>query len=225
LSCLFPVFRIAAYFGVVQLEQFIQDIIQRGKVIVAGQVIPITQEDAQQTIQHLHDSYNHQLPELTGRVPAFEPEAAVWAAIYLYRAVQLTVLRELGEDAINGLLTPFTGAVSPETILSVDVSFRYLPNVLGLAKGLAPEDALVKQIQAAAIQWPFSSVGMKVEGKMNIDVIMQDPCLRRAYVDRIIEARDRSHCNNELVNESIKEALGDHGQVLWPGWEPLLKEM
>ena len=208
-----------------QLEQFIQDIIQQGKVIVAGQVIPFTEEDAQQTTQHLRAFYDHQLPELTGRVPAFQPEAAVWGAIYLYRAVQLTVLRELGEDAVNGLLTPFTGAVSPETILSVDVSFRFLPNLLGLAKGLAPEDALVKLIQAAAIQWPFSSVGMKVEGEMNIDVIMQDACLRRAYIDRIIEARDKSRCNNELVNEYIKEALGHHGQLLWPGWEPQLKEM
>jgi hypothetical protein len=78
---------------------------------------------------------------------------------------------------------------------------------------------------AAAIQWPFSSVGMKVEGEMNIDAIMQNACLRTAYIDRIIEARDRSRCNNELVNEYIKEALGDHGQVLWPDWKPQVKEM
>lgn len=208
-----------------QLEQFIQDIIQQGKVIVAGQVIPFTQEDTQQTTQHLRAYYDHQLSELTGRVPAFQPEAAVWAAMYLYRAVQLTVLRELGDDAVNGLLTPFTGTVSPESILSVDLSFRNLPNLLGLARGLAPEDALVKQLQAAAIQWPFSSVGMKVAGEMNVDVIMSDACLRRAYIDRIIEARDKSRCKNELVNEYIKEALGDHGQLLWPGWEPQLKEL
>jgi hypothetical protein len=209
----------------VQLEQFIQDIIQQGKVIVTGQVTPFTQEDAQQATQRLHEYYDHQLSELTGQVPAFQPEAAVWAAIYLYRAVQLTVLRELGEDAVNGLLTPFNGPVSPESILSVDLSFRHLPSLLGLAKGLAPEDALVKQIHAAAIHWPFSSVGMKVEGEMNIDMIMQNACLRRAYIDRIIEARDGSRCNNELVNEYIKEALGDHGQVLWPDWKPQVKEM
>ncbi|AEW02129.1 hypothetical protein Niako_5899 [Niastella koreensis GR20-10] len=192
---------------------------------MAGQVIPFTQEDTQQTTEHLRAYYDNQLSELTGPVPAFQPEAAVWAAIYLYRAVQLTVLRELGEDAVNGLLTSFTGAVSPETILSVDLSFRYLPNLLGLARGLAPEDVLVKQIQAAAIQWPFSSVGMKVTGEMNVEVIMNDACLRRAYIDRIIEARDRSRCNNDLVNEYIREALGDHGQTFWPDWIPLQKDL
>jgi hypothetical protein len=209
----------------VQLEQFIQDIIQQGKVVVAGQVIPFTREDVQQATQRLYEHYDHQLQELTRPVPAFEPEAAVWAAAYLYRAVQLTVLRDLGEDAVNGLLTPFNGPVSPGSILSVDVSFRYLPNVLGLAKGLAPEDALVKRIQEAAILWPFSSVGMKVNGKVDVEIIMNDGCLRRAYIDRIIEARDTTRCKNALVNEYIKEALGDYGHLLWPGWEPALKEM
>ncbi|MBO9199332.1 MULTISPECIES: hypothetical protein [Niastella] len=56
----------------------------------------------------------------------------IWAAIYLYRAVQLTVLRDLDEDAVTGLLTPFNGDVTPETILSVDISFRHLPNLLEL---------------------------------------------------------------------------------------------
>jgi hypothetical protein len=68
-------------------------------------------------------------------------------------------------------------------------------------------------------------VGMKVDGVMDLDVIMNDPCLRRAYIDRIIEARDSKRSNQIPVNEYIKEALGDYGHILWPGWEPELKEM
>jgi hypothetical protein len=209
----------------VQLVQFIQDIIQQGKVIVGGQVIPFTNEDIQQAREFLHEQHDRQALDLTGVVPAFHPEAAVWAAHFLYRAVQLVMLRDLGEEAVNGLLTPFHGPVSPETILSVDINFHYLPNLLGLAKGLAPEDVLVKRLQEAAAQWPFSSVGMKVEGAMDIEVIMSNTCLRNAYIDRIIAARDGKRCDNILVNEHIKEALGDYATVLWPGWEPVLKEM
>jgi hypothetical protein len=208
----------------VQLAQFIQDIIQQGKVIVDGQVIPFTNEDIQLATELLHEQYNRQARELTGMVPAFHPEAAAWAAHFLYRAVQLVMLRDLGEEAVNGLLTPFQGPVSPETILSADISFRYLPNLLGLAKGLAPEDVLVKRLQEAAAQWPFSSVGMKVEGTIDVEVIMGDSCLRSAYIDRIIAARDGKRCNSILANEHIKEALGDYATVLWPGWEPVLKE-
>ncbi|OQP65945.1 hypothetical protein A3860_15255 [Niastella vici] len=192
---------------------------------MGGQVIPFSAEDIEAATQCLHQQYNYQAQELTGPIPAFHAGAAIWAAGFLYRAVQLTMLRDLGEDVVNGLLLPFNGPVSPETILSVDISFRNLPNLLGLAKGLAPEDVLVKRLQAAATEWPFSSVGMKVEGIMNMDAIMNNACLRRAYIDRIIEARDSRRCNNVQVNEYIKEALGDHGQLLWPGWEPEVKEM
>jgi hypothetical protein len=208
----------------VQFVQFIQDLIQHGKVIVDGQVIPFTNEDIQQATELLHEQYNRQALELTGMVPAFHPEAAVWAAHFLYRSVQLVMLRDLDEEAVNRLLTPFQGPVSPETILSIDISFRYLPNLLGLAKGLAPEDVLVKRLQEVAAQWPFSSVGMQVAEDTDIEVIMGNTCLRSAYIDRIIAARDSKRCNNILVNEHIKEALGDYAPVLWPGWESVLKE-
>ena len=212
------------YFGVVQLKQFIQDIIRQGKVVVEGNVTPFTDEDIQAATQHLHEYYEHQKKELTGTVPAFDAAAAIWAAGFLYRAVQLVMLRNLGEEAVNRLLTPYNGVVSPEAILSVDLSFRYLPNLLGLAKGLAPEDVLVKRLREAAVQWPFSSVGMKVEDELNIDVIMNNTCVRRAYIDRIITARDIKRCNNTQVNEYIQEALGDYGHVLWPGYTPNKKE-
>jgi len=204
----------------VELKQFIQDIIQQGKVTVDGNVTPFSDEDKQAATQRLREYYELQKQELTATVPAFDAPAAIWAAGFLYRAVQLVMLRDLGDDVVNKLLTPYDGAVTPEGVLSVDLSFRYLPNLVGLAKGLAPEDVLVKRLHEAAVQWPFSSVGMKVEGDLNIDVILNNACVCRSYIDRIITARDIKRCNNPQVKEYIKEALGDYGHVLWPGWKP-----
>jgi hypothetical protein len=208
----------------VQLSQFIQDIIQHGKVVVEGNVTPFTDDDIQAAIHRLYGYYEQQKQELTATVPAFDAAAAIWAAGFLYRAVQLVMLRDLGEEAVNGLLTPYNDVISPEAILSVDLSFRYLPNLMGLAKGLAPEDVLVKRLREAAVQWPFSSVGMKMDEELNIDVIMNNTCVRRAYIDRIITARDIKRCNNTQVNEYIQEALGDHRHVLWPGYKPYKNE-
>lgn len=204
----------------VELKQFIQDITQQGKVTVEANVTPFTEEDIQAAIQQLREHYEHQKQELTATVPAFDAAAAIWAAGFLYRAIQLVILRHLGEEAVNELLTPYEGVISPEAVLSVDLSFRYLPNLISLAKGLAPEDVLVKRLREAAIQWPFSSVGMKVEEELNIETIMNNACVRRSYIDRIITARDIKRCNNPQVKEYIQEALGDYGHVLWPGFKP-----
>ena len=203
-----------------QLIQFIQDIIQQGKVTVDGHVTPFSEEDKQATIQRLREHYELQKKELTATVPAFDAPAAIWAASFLYRSVQLVMLRDLGDEVVNKLLTRYEGVITPEAVLSVDLSFRYLPNLVGLAKGLAPEDVLVKRLHEAAVQWPFSSVGMKVEGDFNIEVILNNACVCRSYIDRIITARDIKRCNNPQVKEYIKEALGNYGHVLWPGWEP-----
>ena len=204
----------------VELKQFIQDLIQQGKVTVSGNVTPFSDEDMQAAILQLLEHYEQQKQELTATVPAFDAAAAIWAAGFLYRAVQLVILRHLGEDAVNELLTPYEDVTTPEAILSVDLSFRYLPNLMSLAKGLAPEDVLVKRLHESAIQWPFSSVGMKVEGELNIETIMNNACIRRSYIDRIITARDIKRCNNPQVNEYIQEALGNYGHELWPGYKP-----
>jgi hypothetical protein len=209
----------------VQLEQFILDIILQGKVVVDDKVRAFTEEDLQIATQRLRENHKFQQQELTATVPAFHARAAIWAAGFLYRAVQLVMLRDLGEEVVNNLLTSYDGEVSPETILSVDLSFRYLRNLMSLAKGLAPEDVLVKKMEEAAIRWPFSSVGMKVEGDMKIDVIMKNDCLRREYIDRIIEARDTKRCDNVQVNEYVQEALGNYGPIFWPGWKPASKEI
>jgi hypothetical protein len=204
----------------VQLIQFIQDIIQQGKVTVDGHVTPFADDDLQAATQRLREHYELQKQELTANVPAFDATAAIWAASFLYRTVQLVMLRDLGDEVVNKLLTPYDGVITPEAVLSVDLSFRYLPNLVGLAKGLAPEDVLVKRLNEAAVQWPFSSVGMKVEGDFNIEVILNNACVCRSYIDRIVTARDIKRCNNPQVKEYIKEALGDYGHVLWPGWKP-----
>jgi hypothetical protein len=208
------------YFGVVQLDQFIQDIIQQGKVTVDGNVAPFSVEDLQAATERLREYYDQQKMELTATVPAFDAAAAIWAAGFLYRAVQLVMLRNLGEDAVNKLLTSYEDVISPEAILSVDLSFRYLPNLMGLAKGLSPEDVLVKRLREAAVQWPFSSVGIKLEDELNIEPIMNNACVRRSYIDRIVTARDIKRCNNTQVKEYIQEALGGYGHVLWPGYNP-----
>jgi hypothetical protein len=209
----------------VQLSEFIQDLIQQGKVTVAAQLIAFSEEDIQHSITCLQAAHAACAQELTGDVPAFDPGAAVWAARYIYHAVQLALLRDANDATVNDCLTPFPGVVTPAAILSADLCLRYLPNLLALAKGLAPDDILVKRLQETAARWPLSSIGLPVTIDNNdINTILQHNCLRRLYIDRIIETRDAARCNNTLVNEYLKEALGDHSQLLWPGWQPFINE-
>lgn len=207
-----------------ELAVFIQDLVQQGKVTVAAQIVPFSEEDIQRSIACLQLLYNNNAKELTGAIPAFDAGSALWAATYLYRAVQLAMLRSAGDDTVNELLTPFTGPETPETIVSADLCLRYLPDLLSLAKGLAPGDILVQRLQETAAQWPFSSVGLSIPITKDITILLQHTCLRQAYIDRIIATRDAARSNHRQVNEYLTEALGNHSHTLWPGWQPLTKE-
>jgi hypothetical protein len=202
-----------------QLSQFIEDLVTKGVVTVSPEVTPFDAQDLQQAETALLQHYPNDSLNMPGTPPAFNSEAGVWAANYLYRAIQLTLLRNLDEAAVRGLLTPFNGEVTPAAVYSADLSLRYLPTVLELAKGLSPNDVLVVLMKQTATDWPYSSVGMELENGVDIDAIMNDASLKYSYIDRIIEARDTNRCNNTQVNDLVAEALGNHAGALWPQYK------
>lgn len=153
---------------------------------------------------------------MPGTWPDFSAEAALWSAEYLYRCVQLVLLRDAPAEQVEKLVQPWQGVRSAEVIASVDVMLRNLPEVLRFAKGLAPDDVLVKSMNEACSLWPLSSVGAEVQGALRTEEILRHPALRGAYRDRIIAAKDPRRLKEPVVLEMVEGALGDYAKVYWP---------
>lgn len=203
-----------------QLSQFIEDLLTRGIVTVSHEVVPFEQDDLRRAETALLQYHANDSLNMPGSAPAFDAAAGIWAAIYLYRSIQLTLLRNFGEDAVRGLLTPFEGEKTAEAIYSADFSLRHLPTVLEFAKGLSPNDVLVVLLKQTAADWPYSSVGLELPASADINAIMNDTSLKYSYIDKIIEARDNNRCNDAMVNQLVAEALGHHAGALWPQKNP-----
>jgi len=169
--------------------------------------------DAKELLAFIYQEEKFRIP---AHAPIFDEKAASWAAGFLYRACQFLILRELGKEELEKWLKPFDDMITAPSIYSVDLSFRYLPDVLKLAKGLAPDDPLVAILMENASFWPFSSVGMRLEDWQNEAEILQHAALRQAYVDRIIEKKDKSRLQNEQVLTFVKSSLGAYVQTFWP---------
>lgn len=201
------------------LTSFIRDLLEKGQVTVAGQLIQFAEEDTQQSIVLLNRYYEEDKLEMPLEAPEFSPEAALWGARYLYHAIQFAMLRDLGEEQVKEHLTDFQGQITPETMYSADLTLRYLPDLLKLAKGLAPDDVLVTSLKHTLSQWPFSSVGLEGMEESNPDVVLENPSLAYAYIDRIIKSKDLKRAGNEQLAGLIREVLGAHTQLLWPQFE------
>jgi hypothetical protein len=199
-----------------RLTSFIQDLLEKGQVTVARQLIPFGEEDVQQSMAVLQQYYAADAGQMPLVAPGFSPEAAIWAATYVYRATQFTMLRDLGDQQVLAHLADYTGPVTAEAIYSADLTLRYLPDVLHLAKGLAPDDVLVTGMKNTLAQWPFSGVGIEETIQENLKPVLEHASLKYAYIDKVIKHKDKKRATQEPIAELIREALGEHAALLWP---------
>ena len=148
-------------------------------------------------------------PEMAFDPPPLDLAAAAWGLVVLYRGCQSLVYREIDADAVRDALTrPCPAKPSPEVCYSADLSLRYLPDLLALARGIAADDPLVAGLAGLARDWPLSSVGAKDVGVVDASAFISHPSLRQLYVDRIIERGDASRLDDAAVREAVRAALG-----------------
>ncbi|WP_143310291.1 hypothetical protein [Chitinophaga vietnamensis] len=198
------------------LSAFITALIREGQVAVAHDITPFPPEALQEATAVLHSYYLHDISDMPADPPAFDPEAALWAAIYVFRTTQLIMLKTPAAEQVSTLLLPYPGAITAAAIYSADLCLRYLPDLLSMSKGLAPDDPLLTQLRQTAAAWPYSSTGMQITPAAHLDIITGNSSLLQAYADRVIATRDISRCNMPAVTAAIVAALGNYQEILWP---------
>lgn len=152
--------------------------------------------------------------DFPGAAPLWSPPAARWAAVMFYRACQLAVYRELQVESYVAAPgppapeRPADGACLASVHYSVDLVFRFLPDLQRLAHGVARQDPLLERIAQWGRDWPLSSVGMKDLVPQHVDGLVAHPGLLRYYADRVIARRDASRLQHEQVRAAVRQALG-----------------
>jgi hypothetical protein len=208
----------------VELELFLIDLLETGEVILPNEIVDFSASPADHAVVLLKEYYHSDSLQMPYSTPEFHPKAAVWAAQYMYSALQLLLLRQAGPEEINRLLTDYEGEGTPEEVYSVDLIMRFLPDVFRLASGLSPEDPLVGKLKEAARCWPFSSIGIAHENIQVTRNILDHPSLRLTYIDRIIEKKDVHRLNGEEERKLLKEVIGKYYTKLWPDLNLILNE-
>ncbi len=146
--------------------------------------------------------------------PAYQAEAARWAAELLYRGCQALVYRQHGAETVRQwLATACPATVDASVVYSADLTLRYLPDLAALARGVAERDVLVEALEGIGAAWPLASVGMPSLKPAQLDqgaldVLLADACLRQLYVDRVIARRDAARLAHPAVAEGVRQSLG-----------------
>lgn len=188
---------------------FVIALLETGRVRVPADGDP--QADVAAAVEELDRALH---PDLPADPPPLDADVAAWALTILYRGCQALVHREIEGDAVRAALAaPCPADSSSGACYSTDLAFRYLPDLLSLARGIAPADPLVAGLMELARAWPLSSVGVKDLREVDVTPFIDDPCLRQLYVDRIIERGDVSRLGHPAVDEAVQAALGAHPEL------------
>lgn len=190
------------------LSKFLKQLQENGRVQIA--LAPDRSKPALQEFQNeLIELDALARLDLAHEPPDFSLASAAWAAIVLYQGCQFLIHRDVGVDVvIDALSQPCPEASCPSVCYSVDLTFRYLPDLIALAKGIAEDDPLVGGLQLLAQKWPLSSVGAKNLKIGDITAFIRHSSLRRLYADRILEKRDLTRLSDPHAREAVHESLG-----------------
>lgn len=151
---------------------------------------------------------------LAGTPPRMSTAALQWGLLTAYRVSSCLVYRDASEEQIRDLLLArCPQPASPEVCYSVDLTLRFLPDFVRLAKAASPHDPFVETLKTLARDWPLSSVGIVDLGDCDPSMFISNRSLRMLYVDRIIATKDRSRLNHHLVLDALKAAIGIHSEL------------
>lgn len=121
------------------------------------------------------------------------------------------MFRDYDADQVREVFsTAFPEDFTASAHYSVDLTMRFLPDLLRLARTRSSGDLLVDELNKLAHQWPLSSVGMGDVVDVSIRPIVEDSCLLQLYVDRIIAREDVGRLSDPSVRLAARRAIGIH---------------
>ncbi len=202
------------------VARFVESLFTEGRVRVGatvgrnGRLLHPSTDDLEETksvLKEIEFSYRSNLP---GDPPAVSDKALLWGAATTFHASSFLAHRDAGEDVVRLALTvPCPETPSPSVCYSVDLTFRFLPDLVRLARAVSPNDPLVEVLTSLAQQWPLSSVGIADVGLVDVTPFLDDDCLLQLYIDRIIATKDRSRLNDPRVCDKIRATIGLHSEL------------
>lgn len=189
------------------MQQFVTDLLSTGRVRLKSDQAA-TPDESTAALNVLLQRESEYRVELPGMPPDVDARAAAWGLATMYQLCQFHVYRHLGSDVVEQRFAAALQSDLPGVHYSVDLALRFLPDIAHLTGHSSPEDPLSAVVQRLASDWPLSSVGIPDIAPRDLEPILADDCLRRMYVDRVIDRRDLARCEHPLVQAEIRRVAG-----------------
>lgn len=176
----------------------------------------ISKKEEQDCEDYFEAEFEKERLEFLSDTVEFDSVSAVWAAKIVYHSAQLHLIRENTVKDLNKLITPFQGTRNISSILSADLSLRFLPQILEALQTTDSQDPLIKLLEDILKIFHYSAVGFDVNLKnINWEEELKDKTYRKLYLERIVERKAYSLAEIPYINKLLIADFGIYKDEFW----------
>jgi len=187
-----------------------------GCITVFSNLHEISKKEEQEAGDYLEAELEKERLEFLSTDISCNKESAVWAAKVLYYSAQLYLIRENTAKDLDKLIPKLKIASDTSSVLSADLSLRFLPQIVILMQTADPYDPLVKILEEILTQFHYSGIGYPLNlEKVNWEKELKDKTYRKLYLERIVERKAYELAENPYVNQLLIAEFGLYKEIFW----------
>ena len=187
-----------------------------GSMTVFSDLQKISAKEEQEAGDYFEAEFEKERLEFLSPEIPFHREAAVWGAKVLYHSTQLYLIRKNTAKDLDKLIPKLKITADISSILSVDLSLRFLPQIASLLHSADPHDPLIRILEDILTQFHFSAVGYHLDlGKVNWEKELKDKTYRKLYLERIVEKKAYELAEIPYINKLLMADFGMYKDSYW----------
>lgn len=102
------------------------------------------------------------------------------------------------------------------SILSADLSLRFLPQIIEALQTADPEDQVIKMLEQILTEFHYSGVGSDLDlEKISWEEELKDKTYRKLYLERIVEKKAYQLAEIPYINQLLIAEFGIYKDVFW----------
>lgn len=176
----------------------------------------ISSKEEQEAETYFEAEFEKERLEFLSDLLTCDKSTAVWAAKVLYHSAQLYLIRENTANNLDNLIPKFKGTRDTSSILSADLSLRFLPEIMIALNSIDPEDTLIKMLETILTEFHYSGIGYDLDlNHVNWEEELKDRTYRKLYLERIIEKKEYNLAEIPFINKLLIAEFGMHKEAFW----------
>ncbi len=176
----------------------------------------ISKNEEQDAADYFESEFEKERLEFLSDQISFDQKTAVWAAKVLYHSAQLYLIRKDTAKDLEKLIPQFIGKRDVSSLLSADLSLRFLPQIISSLQIADPEDPLIKILENILQQFHYSGIGFDLNlEKINWEEELKDKTYRKLYLERIVEKKAYNLAEIPYINQLLMAEFGIYKEIFW----------